>query len=1134
MGTLPADGTVVARKRRGPSSAVALLAALLAVVLVLSGLSFVLLDIGSPAPDEDGGDGPPPPQEDFLVIGFDTTWRNVSAPLDTVLSIASGATLTLEDCDLTLDLEDLVLFKMPHIAVSPAGALVLRNSRLRVLVDQNLTDAYITDEDWGQWSYQWESPSVSRVVNLAHARRPVLAFNASLRLATTDLLVMGQPSPDGPLQLLARLPMREGAWERFEVDLSPIAGGVARVAIAPLRLGEGSMLIASARVLDGEQAIQGDAFETGDLALDGWHLNGFDRFSRPGSDDFIPYVSELVYAEGDVRLVDSSVEAPAMMPRRVDADDEQIDQYTRMGWADSWYHHARIGAQIEVVGASLEVERSRIVNVPLRAEDASVTVADSVLEGDAELLTMRLCQADVGSSSFVRRPSTSVTSTNTLEDRFLHWAISAEGGAPVWMEGCTIEGGAVGLYLEDVGAKVDGCAFGNSTEACLWAHNATGLGGWSRLDRTCTFDTLARGNPGDASYAYIETRPCIVRAVWLKYDGFNDIPVRPECHLAEGTGELRDLPLIWEVGGGNGWMLLMMPALLVRDNGTMLSVADVAIQVRVEVPDATLEWTIRVVQGTPEVLVEFDEEDIYEAQDPIARARDHALMYISLWPGARPGAVELNVSVERTTLYDLSIQNHTLRISLDGAVVAELDLALEGTDLDYYTYACHTLDVPVGHHAIDVELLGREWEGSRLETISNETLWVMRANGTTPPEEVEDRVDYYTHLLLDPGTDLLLGRLKTWETGGYRLTWLDALLWPGSNLTIDDVGSDSWEGDFAYVFAYGPGAITLRRWHVSSLDLSVQGPAVRLEGFRCEYVSASIMEGDLTVVASSFEVGLYADGGWYGDLNVTVDGCTFEASGGTTVPLGIYGADRLVLRDCTFEGSAPAMCYIRPTSPASVEVEGCDMNGTGLLILASEGRPEDVTGVAVRNCTLRGEGAYLVVASRDSLNVESEGVALDATGNAFEGTGTGATLARGLLPGFHGNTLGPGSGLVAFRPYWVAKPDGDWYELVDFDVLGLGGAPPFADHLVNNDVVGHPYQFVAFVYDLVEGEAAFAYDGRPLTLVLHPEGEVVWFEEVAISTDEVTVNPQEWREVGYVLYTFIKGLIDAEDWWEQS
>jgi hypothetical protein len=191
--------------------------------------------------------------------------------------------------------------------------------------------------------------------------------------------------------------------------------------------------------------------------------------------------------------------------------------------------------------------------------------------------------------------------------------------------------------------------------------------------------------------------------------------------------------------------------------------------------------------------------------------------------------------------------------------------------------------------------------------------------------------------------------------------------------------------------------------------------------------------------------------------------------------------------------------------------------------------------VGVRNCIFDGEGSYLVVASRANGTVFSEGVVLDATGNSFTGPGTGAVLASGLVPGFLDNELRPGSALLAFHPYRVGSSgDGssgdDWYVNEYLDVLGLGPDPPFKEALGNMGI-GQYFREWGHVYDLVAGEAPFAYDGHELTFVVRSVDEVLWFTETAVVGSEVYSSPGEWPDLDASINNIRRRYLDDVDWW---
>ena len=1123
MGSLPPSGVVVTRVRRTSRSAIALLAALVVVMLLLAGLAIILPGLTGPV--RDGGDAPVQPPETILVVGTDLTWRNVSAPLDRKVQVQRGASLTLEDCDITVDLEDLVTWDSSAITVSPGGGLVMLRSRLRLLMDQNLTDAYVTTEDWGRWSWQWGSPSASRVVNLMHARHPVLAFNASARYMAPDLLVMGQSSTSDTLSLLARLSMTEGAWERYEVDLTPITGGVARVAVAPMQMtDEGAMFLADMRVLEDGEVPYGDIFATGDALEDGWHLQGFERFIDISTDEYVPRVPALVYAEGVVRLHDSSIEAPGGVPRRVDAYDGRIDWTSRQQMGPSQFHNARIGAHLEVAAAGLEVAASRLVNVPVRTDGSWVYINASRLEGDADLLTMRGCTGGLRSCSLLRGPMPDIELQRSYSRSDRTWAVCSEGGVQLSLLDCDIEGGRVCLYLEGGSATVEGCALLNATESCMWAHDVSGLGGWSHLNRTNSFAPMAPDSPWDERYAYIETSECTVRGV---FDNTTDeFPVEIDSDTVDGSGELARLPLVSQL---DGRLSLKLPSLLVRGDLVELPVPNLTLEVWCYPFEVRLMKECTVERGTEALVVRFDRRDLEEARAPASIVERNNVLGYNLLPGAMAGEVMLNVSITQYFLDDIWIDEPLVRIWLDGETMVMLEVTWDMHE--YSTHVDQPLVVPPGHHTLEIQLLGRAGDDIRPETLCNESLEVLRVNGSVPAGDIVDMMGSSDVLLVDPGTDLVLERMPTWGDQDYLVGGLSAALWPGSNLTLEGISAGPDELPEAYLSIIGPGGLALRNWTgIGYIILHAKGLEVRLGDMRTTDLSIYGEDTAVVVEGPTFEGVLGVDGS-QGNVTVVAHGCTFIP--GPAVPSAFYAyeVDAVSLRDCALlAAGAPASTFLMPNGPGVVLMEDCLVRNTTVLILPERDWSFLEVVVGVRGCVFEGEGSYLVVASRKNGTVFSEGVVLDATGNSFTGPGTGAVLASGLVPGFLENDLGPGSGLLAFHPFRVGSSGGDWYRNEYFDVLGLGPDPPFKE-AIDNMGIGQYFREWMHVYDLVGGEAPFAYDGRELTFVVRSGEEVLWFTEAAVVGPEVDSSPGEWPDLDASINNIKRRFLDDVDWW---
>ncbi len=1115
---------------RGARGISALLATMLVVMLLLAGLSYVLLDIGGPAPQDDDGDGDgQPPPDGVRTIDGDTTWRSVNASLGGPVLVRDGASLALEGCNITVDLEDLVLWGTPAFEVEHGCELVLLRSRLTVRMDQDPSTVYISSDPWSRW----DAPIASRIVNLVHARHPVLAFNVSLRRVSTDVLVLGQRTAQDPMRLLARLPAREGVWERMEVDLSSISGGVGRVAIAPLDLtmgeagtGTGVILLADARVLDDGAVPYGDVFDTGDLELDGWSLRGYARFHATSSGSFIPTVPALVHAEGEVRVIDSTLDAPIGVPRRVDALDGEISWNTRQSMQDSSFDHARIGAHVEVVQGGLEVAGSRLLNVPVRADASWATVNSSRLDGDAELLTLRGCTGGASSSAFIRRPSGPLPYAGGEPSDFRKWAVSVEDGGPVWFRDCDIDGGGLCLYLENVSAVADGCALANATEACLWAHDASGLGGWPQLNRTCTFAPAEREDPWDDKYDYIESSTCVIRGVF--HNGTDDLEPELSGYIPYGT-QLYSLPLLHEMGNG---LQLSMPSLLVRDDLSQVLVPNVTL--RVWCSPSGSSWTIDISrtqvieQGTRELVMHYDQGDVARATDPAYILDSMGILHPNLLPGTMAGEVLLNITVYRHAIDELDIMDPFIRVWLDGRSIDELPLDPEESFTDRYTYVCATLAVPAGRHSIKLQLLGSQWGHLLQRAMVNETVEVLRVNGSTPSADVRDGLDYGTWLLVDPGTDLVVVDPPTWGTEDYFTSlWLEALLWPGSNLTVRDLEP---EDDFlldAYVNAIGEGTLTLAGWEAAYLSLHTQGVRVRLSDLAIYQLAAYVHDRPMQMERCTFSEGMYL--AVMGTADVTADACTFRASDRVSSVLNMQATTlNLALRNCTLTAEAAHRAVLRSVMAGSVVMDGCTVRNVTLMVIPPSWPLESNMTLDLQGCVFTGELAFLMAGAVGNGTSSPPGMLLGINGTTFAGEGTGAVLARGLLPSFPRDALLPGAALLAFRPLDVGSPGGrgDYH-----DLIGLDAESPFEGIIDLSDFGIYDQDNLQLLFDLVEGEADFGYDGRPMTIVMRSWQEVVGFLETPIEGYRIEVQVQDWSDIESTVTDYRRQFLGDLDWW---
>ena len=122
------------------------IATVLVVLILIISLAVVLSPPKGderPAPD---GEGPPWLNPEPVVIDEGTTWGDRQGVLlDRPTVVASGVSLTVERCNLTVDLLDLVMGNAAWLSVEPGASLIIRDTRISITYDQRLEDAVLAD-----------------------------------------------------------------------------------------------------------------------------------------------------------------------------------------------------------------------------------------------------------------------------------------------------------------------------------------------------------------------------------------------------------------------------------------------------------------------------------------------------------------------------------------------------------------------------------------------------------------------------------------------------------------------------------------------------------------------------------------------------------------------------------------------------------------------------------------------------------------------------------------------------------------------------------------------------------------------------------------------------------------------------
>ena len=912
------------------------IATVLVVIILILSLAAVLSppsgDEG-PAPD---GEGPHWVDPEPVVIDGDTTWSELTGvQLERPTVVASGAALTIERCNLTVDLLDLVMGNASWLSVEPGALLMLQESRISVTYDPRLEDAVFVPSI----SLHKGLCSISRAVNLEGTRDPVLSLELLWWRMGTSLVVGVQPRPGSPLQTLAVIePPDDGerAWRRYDIPLADFSGSVVRVVMFPSD-GKGALDLFVGKVLVGDRhgPLLWDELGTGRVWEDMWLMRGFVPFFKDLRQHHAHY-HPLLDARGDVRLVDSIIDAPPNLPRSSEIFSPGKFNPSHREPADrglvSW-HSAPTMGHIHMRGASLSIERSSVINIPITMNDGRLDITDSNISGDASLLSVE----DTWGS--INRTSLEVRERHLIYDGPGAWdygsgtALSVDyynASGPLAIRSCNFTGGERGLDLNQAWIELEGCAFAGQSWLAVWDHSSRFVP-WPEVLSENTFTGL--GN-----YSYLRTHNTVLELVGPDRPGPGSSGVFTGRISWEGQEDSYEWQVLVRVDVYQAYFL--MPVELVDASMRENDIGEVRIDLFNTWGGVDGLWldtneTYRAVTMDSELAYRFDpyQDSYLEVDEAMGRG---------------PGEVDLTIEVAARREHR---ENWQVDIALDGALVrtilpADANVSVSGS---YDAKAVATVEVPAGYHVVNTTLYGRADEGN--EALYTQTLSYMRFDEDVLPDVVID----WTRtgrcaLILDPGVALnITGPLAPDQ--GTGVLQLRTYLWEGAHLTVHDASVPPTA--LAWFTGVGPGRLDLTDITCGPIVIEAEDADFTLCNATCARLSIELNGGTgrlSNLTASTLRTIIVYAG------NLSIEDLTVGAQEGIS-SCYIYDANASFRHlNLTCNGSA-MLDYLLGYS-ASLAIEGSTFRDC--IVTTYGDSPSHRLDLLVEGCTFEGDRSCLV------------------------------------------------------------------------------------------------------------------------------------------------------------------------------
>ena len=970
------EAKVPGPRREGPFKLVVIaISILLILILIFTNNNSRIEDVDDDIPDYLD----PKP----IIIKSDERWEGRHEVLANPIIVLNDTTLEIVDCEMEVELLELVLGNQSWFTVEDTGRLVLDRTHLGIVYDDSLESALIATGYPNQDNYH----SISRVVDLREAQDPLLRVSLYWWRGDTSVHLAVQEMPGAELELIHTIEPDEKhprQWVQPMFRLTRFTGTTPRLVIFTNASGYSDVLIGETRVYDGEGPLPNDEFPTGRPWDDGWLCENFAPFFMVMADE-LRYWEPLIEAEGEVTIRESTVLAPAGLPRgRV--------RYATSKFHDSpvwgrWLGSARLyrvntasGGHIHVDGGVISLEGSTVQNVPIIINSSGFEIIQTELWSDANIMVMAHSHGTIRDSEFTITAYEPITQARVFSSsQRIAVAIAYNSSENrVIVTNCTFSGAQIGLDLHHATVELDLCRFENISKMAVWDHDTIGLGTWSDISTRNTFIDVE-------GFQYLRTHTAL-----LELTGPGKPDERDYYGSDEGT-------LYWEglLDSDDAWdyiavdpfrAYLLMPTQYVNSTGVSHHVDKVLM-------DAWTRWG-----GTRGAVFDTNFRigtvEFYPENAGYQYRSDYKRIDIEDGAGNGPGKVEIIIDINLPLVYE---DEFDLNVHLDGELLYTLRRFNE-SDV--------TIDIEIlpGAHQLYLEIISTSILTGETDSLWNYTNWYYRVSNSSAADAATDFISAMAGpLLLDPGMEIVLTEFspEDREDGRYPI---DLFLWEDSAFHLQ--GENLPDGAGLYLSALGNGSISLANLDVETLYLQTEGPDVQIEDLTCERLISYMFYGNHSVeginvknfidiyvqdakgiVLMNSTFGSMGYDGWIMSLYfertpVIISDLLVREVGRRSLYATISDNTKLHISDSRFIRSTLSVSTDYTGDSSSVIViENCSFEGSGSgLIIGDVGaiyRDNPISSECrFEGITISGEGAMLI-AQRHVLSLLRDGIEIE-------------------------------------------------------------------------------------------------------------------------------------------------------------
>jgi hypothetical protein len=782
------------------------------------------------------------------------------------------------------------------------------------------------------------------------------------------------------------------------------------------------------------------------------------------------------------------------------------------------------GGNVRAWTGSILIQDCTLDNVTVEATHSMVVIERSEIVADHEQVTLYRCWGSLVDCKF-RSAFGPLSYRRALEYPELPhlWSVSLWGypdnfwgpdpTEPFQVTRCEFRDSIMGLDLAMTRVTLDDCTFINISQMALWDHETRGLG--TREEITATNDFIECNDT-----IYFQTHDCNIE-FYHRDRSFEDWPDYINTYgrvIGVDEGEVPDHDLIWT------WTAdadIYMPTTIVDGEGNVSRPQVITIGFEVDWAGTALE---NISTNRSSHLVDFTGRDDNGGNG--GKGDENETIWPSLYPqdltSTGPGSVLIDMVVSTSYWRSWSIpppvRNLAVTVRMDGNLVTVLDIK---EDMNPYgwneVYLNATLDLPLGHHMVNLSLSAELNETGDRVYVNGWNLSMMRADNTTPVGDLVNGLEvYYNALFLDPGTEITITNESLPEGEGEIYWWWKVIQEEGSVLTFRDIPSE--RSDILYVNVDGPGGVIVEDLETGHLYL------------RKQFGWAEV---------SNVHVGQF-------DIRATVTEMLIENCTGSTSWWSGYGADLTVV-DCDLNLSQTDSWS---TTSTNLTFLGCDMIGNKswfeLRVGGGRMRFVDTTWVdidvafdvsdgptgtlEVSGCHFVGDRGVLTIKGHTwwySTYRSSNLSRVSITGNTFTGPNTGIT-AEAFMFGdeISDNILQDGAISIA---WFNTSPIMVW-DNGSTDVWSIWMYPrPFTEELVQFELFDWDDDEVMLV--AVDVTNATGPPASPvLDLALYQRGGISWFTTIDLSDPSPTIVVPVWGDPLLNLLALLRGETDVNFW----